>query len=77
MVSAEAAASINDEVWQLNATVLIAQSQAKFGDIGSLIDAVENFEKALNMTSNQSTACSQSIFLKPLLIVCCCRRRSR
>ncbi len=52
--SASAAESINDEVWQLNATVLIAQSQAKLGDVGSLVDAVENFEKALNMTSNQS-----------------------
>ena len=52
--SFEAAKRINDEVWQLNATVLVAQSQAKLGGIENLSEAVENFEIALEMTKQQS-----------------------
>lgn len=52
--SLECAENIDDEVWQLNATVLIAQSDVKIGTSSSLNSAVENFEKALKMTEKQS-----------------------
>ncbi len=48
------AEKINDEVWQLNATVLIAQSEVKLGDIDNLNNAIGNFEKAFRMTEKQS-----------------------
>ena len=47
------AEKINDEVWQLNATVLIAQSEVKLGDIDNLNNAIGNFEKAFRMTENK------------------------
>ncbi len=49
------AEEINDEVWQLNATVLIAQSDVKIDTIESLNSAIDNFQKALKMTEKQST----------------------
>lgn len=52
--SLECAEKINDEVWQLNATVLIAQSEVKLGDIDNLNNAISNFEKAFRMTEKQS-----------------------
>ena len=55
--SLEAAKKINDETWQLNATVLIAQSEAKMGDIDNMISAIEHFEKSLEMTRKQSILC--------------------
>ncbi|RNA02032.1 tetratricopeptide repeat 25 [Brachionus plicatilis] len=45
---------ISDEVWKLNATILIAQSQAKIGDEENLTKAIENFEKAFEMTEKQN-----------------------
>ena len=48
------AEKINDEVWQLNATVLIAQSEVKLGDVDNLNNAIGNFEKAFRMTEKQS-----------------------
>lgn len=52
--SLDAAKAINDEIWQLNATVLIAQSEAKIGDIDNMISAIEHFEASLEMTKKQS-----------------------
>lgn len=52
--SLNCAEAIDDEVWQLNATVLIAQSDVKIGTLSSLNVAVTNFEKALKMTEKQS-----------------------
>jgi tetratricopeptide (TPR) repeat protein len=52
--SLSCAEAIDDEVWQLNATVLIAQSDVKIGTLSSLNAAVTNFEKALKMTEKQS-----------------------
>jgi tetratricopeptide (TPR) repeat protein len=52
--SFECAEKINDEVWQLNATVLIAQSEAKMSTVESLNSAIGNFEKAIVMTDKQS-----------------------
>lgn len=48
------AENIKDDVWQLNATVLIAQSEAKLGSIDDLNSAISNFEKAHRMTEKQS-----------------------
>ena len=52
--SLECSKRINDEVWQLNATVLIAQSEAKMNTVESVSSAIENFEKAIKMTEKQS-----------------------
>ena len=52
--SLECAEKINDEVWQLNATVLIAQSEAKMGTAENLTSAIENFKKAHAMTERLS-----------------------
>lgn len=52
--SLKCAENIDDEVWQLNATVLIAQSEVKIGTLSSLNSAVENFQKALKMTEKQN-----------------------
>jgi tetratricopeptide repeat protein 25 len=52
--SLEHAEKINDEVWQLNATVLIAQSEVKIGTVDSHNSAITHFEKALKMTEQQS-----------------------
>lgn len=52
--SLDAAKAINDEIWQLNAIVLIAQSEAKMGDIDNMISAIEHFEASLEMTKKQS-----------------------
>lgn len=41
-------------MWKLNATILIAQSQAKIGDEENLRKAIENFDKAYEMTEKQS-----------------------
>lgn len=51
--SLECSEAISDEVWQLNATVLIAQSEVKVGDVENLENAIENFEKAIKMTEKQ------------------------
>ncbi|CAF0922726.1 unnamed protein product, partial [Brachionus calyciflorus] len=48
--SLEHSNNIPDDVWILNATILMAQSQAKIGDEENLKIAIENFEKALIMT---------------------------
>ncbi len=52
--SLNAAKEINDEIWQLNATVLIAQSEAKMGDIDNMCSAIGHFETSLGMTKKQS-----------------------
>jgi tetratricopeptide (TPR) repeat protein len=52
--SLECAKRINDEIWQLNATVLIAQSEAKMNTVESVQSAIENFEKAIKMSKKQS-----------------------
>ena len=52
--SLECAQRINDEVWILNATVLIAQAQVKLGDVENLERGISNFEKALKLTEKQS-----------------------
>ena len=52
--SLECSKKINDEVWQLNATVLIAQSEAKMNTVESVQSAIENFEQAVKMTEKQS-----------------------
>jgi len=59
--SYEAAKRSNDEVWQLNAIVLIAQSEAKLGGLENLTLASENFEKALEMTKKQSNCEIKSV----------------
>jgi hypothetical protein len=38
----------------MNATVLIAQSEVKMGDVDSLNSALNNFENALKMSEKQS-----------------------
>lgn len=48
------AEDIRDDVWQLNATVLIAQSEAKLGSIEDLDNAIVNFEKAHRMAEKLS-----------------------
>lgn len=52
--SYEFSEKIADDVWKLNATILMAQSQAKIGDEENLNKAVENFDKAVEMTEKQS-----------------------
>jgi tetratricopeptide (TPR) repeat protein len=52
--SFECAERISDEIWQLNATVLMAQAEAKIGTVESLKKAVEHFENAISMTEKQS-----------------------
>ena len=52
----EWAEKINDEVWQLNSTVLIAQAEFKIGDEVNLTSAMSNFEIALKMTEKQRMA---------------------
>lgn len=48
------AEAINDDVWKRNATVLIAQSEAKIGDVENLQYAIKNFEKALQLSEKQN-----------------------
>jgi len=64
--SLECAKKIDDEVWQLNATVLIAQSDVKKGTVSSLTSAVENFEKALKMTEKQNDNTAGNAIVKAL-----------
>lgn len=64
--SLECAENIDDEVWQLNATVLIAQSDVKIGTSSSLNSAVENFEKALKMTEKQNDHTAGNAIVKAL-----------
>ena len=52
--SLECAKRINEEIWQLNATVLIAQSDDKMNTVESVQSAIENFEKAIKMSKKQS-----------------------
>ena len=47
------AEKMNDDHWKLNATVLIAQSEAKMSDAASLQNAVEHFEKAIGIAEKQ------------------------
>ena len=60
------AEKINDEVWQLNATVLIAQSEVKLGDIDNLNNAISNFEKAHRMTEKQNDTTAANAIKKAL-----------
>jgi len=62
--SYEAAKRSNDEVWQLNAMVLIAQSEAKLGGLENLTLASENFEKALEMTKKQKDEAAEKAVRK-------------
>ena len=48
--SVSAAEEAQDDMWRLNATVLIAQAQVKLKDLGS---AHEMFNKALDMAKSQ------------------------
>lgn len=41
----------------MNATVLIAQSEAKIGNVESLNSAIENFDRAIEMADKQSKNC--------------------
>lgn len=63
-MSFEAAVRINDEIWQLNATVLIAQAEAKMGGIENLESAIENFEKALEMAKKQEDVAAETAITK-------------
>lgn len=64
--SLECAKAIDDEVWQLNATVLIAQSDVKIGTASSLNAAIDNFEKALKMTEKQDDTTAGNAIVKAL-----------
>jgi len=64
--SLECAEQIGDEVWQLNATVLIAQSDVKVGTAASLNSAVERFERALKMTEKQGDSTAGNAIVKAL-----------
>ncbi len=64
--SLECAERINDEVWQLNATVLIAQSDVKIGTVSSLNNAIDRFEKALKMTERQGDSTAGNAIVKAL-----------
>ncbi|XP_072032097.1 outer dynein arm-docking complex subunit 4-like isoform X3 [Amphiura filiformis] len=61
--SLEAAREAEDNVWQLNASVLIAQSEVKLGD---LQDAIESFERALEMAKVQGDEPAQKAISKAL-----------
>lgn len=60
------AEAIKDEVWELNATVLIAQSDVKISTLTSLNEAVKNFEKALKMTEKQNDKTAGNAITKAL-----------
>ncbi len=47
------AEKMEDDHWKLNATVLIAQSEAKMNDVASLQSAIEHFEKAIQIAEKQ------------------------
>jgi tetratricopeptide (TPR) repeat protein len=47
------AEKMEDDHWKLNATVLIAQSEAKMNDVASLQSAIEHFEKAIKIAEKQ------------------------
>lgn len=51
--SLEMAEKIHDEVWERNATLLIAQSEAQIGDEENLKLAIKDFEKGLEYTEKQ------------------------
>jgi len=61
--SLEEAKKAGDEVWQLNASVLIAQSQTKLGEFG---EAIESFRSALDMARLQNDEAAQSALSKAL-----------
>ncbi|CAH1788639.1 unnamed protein product [Owenia fusiformis] len=61
--SKAAANESDDEVWQLNATVLVAQAEVKLGD---LQNAVDSFETALDMAKVQGDSAAESAIKKAL-----------
>ncbi|XP_071481076.1 outer dynein arm-docking complex subunit 4-like [Diadema antillarum] len=61
--SLQAAQEAGDDVWQLNASVLIAQSEVKLGD---LQEAIESFERALEMAKVQGDEPAQKAISKAL-----------
>jgi len=54
MKSLDCAEEIDEDLWRLNATVLIAQSEVKMGDYENVKKSLDNFTKALSMTEMQS-----------------------
>ncbi len=54
MKSLECAEKIDEDLWKLNATVLIAQSEVKMGDYENVKKSLDHFKKALEMTEKQS-----------------------
>ncbi|KAJ8019702.1 Tetratricopeptide repeat protein 25 [Holothuria leucospilota] len=61
--SFKAAQEAGDDMWQLNASVLIAQSEVKLGD---LQEAIESFERSLEMAKIQGDEPAQSAISKAL-----------
>ncbi|XP_071822236.1 outer dynein arm-docking complex subunit 4-like isoform X2 [Apostichopus japonicus] len=61
--SFKAAQEAGDDMWQLNASVLIAQSEVKLGD---LQEAIESFERSLEMAKVQGDEPAQSAISKAL-----------
>lgn len=61
--SLEAAREAEDNIWQLNASVLIAQSEVKLGD---LQDAIESFERSLEMAKVQGDEPAEKAISKAL-----------
>ena len=65
MKSLECAEKIDEDLWKLNATVLIAQSEVKMGDYENVKQSLDHFKKALEMTEKQSII----LFLKYIIYV--------
>ena len=65
MKSLECAEKIDEDLWKLNATVLIAQSEVKMGDYENDKQSLDHFKKALEMTEKQSI----NLFLKYIIYV--------
>ncbi|XP_063954060.1 outer dynein arm-docking complex subunit 4-like isoform X4 [Lytechinus pictus] len=61
--SLQAAQEAGDDVWQLNASVLIAQSEVKLGD---LQEAIDSFERSLDMAKVQGDEPAQKAIASAL-----------
>ncbi|ELU16005.1 hypothetical protein CAPTEDRAFT_154109 [Capitella teleta] len=61
--SLSAAEEASDDVWQLNACVLIAQSEVKLGE---LQEALDSFEKSLDMAKVQGDSAAEGAIKKAL-----------
>ncbi|XP_070570632.1 outer dynein arm-docking complex subunit 4-like isoform X4 [Ptychodera flava] len=61
--SMAAAQEANDDVWQLNASVLIAQSEVKLGDLQAAIDS---FERSLEMAKLQGDEAAEQAIVKAI-----------